>query len=90
MVGKVNGSPASAFFIVILGASMNAFVASGRGGNAATIMAGGAAFGIACVAINEGTKSDAGTMFAALFLLSSFLTNGVKIVNAANAIVKSI
>ena len=76
----------SAFLIVAAGTAINASRNIQKGHNAFPTILGGIAFGTLCVGINDVTKSETGNMLAVIFLLSSFLTNGVAFLDSIVAI----
>lgn len=82
------GSDFSAFIVVSIGTGINAVNAIQTGKDVVPVLVGGAVLGTACVALNE-TGYKIGTMLAILFLLSSFLTNGVRMIDTLNAVVSS-
>ena len=82
-------SPFSAFLIVMAGAGINSARHLQKGEEAFSTILAGAVFGTVCVAINNTTKSDLGTGLGILFLLSSFLTNGVAFMDTLTSVLDS-
>ena len=81
---------ASAFFIVMAGTGMNMLAAIQNGKDYKTSLFGGLAFGVICVGINTATEQNAGTGLALVFLLSSFLRNGVNVLDTTASAIDSL
>lgn len=79
----------SGFFIVAAGTGINAVHAVQKQSDPFPTIIGGVIFGTVCVALDTITDSKIGTMMAALFLLSSFLRNGVTIIDTVNSLINS-
>lgn len=81
---------ASAFFVVMVGTGINMLAAVQRGKDYKSTLFAGLAFGTICVGINTGTAQNAGTGLALVFLLSSFLRNGVRLVDTTASAIDSL
>lgn len=79
----------TALGIVAGGTAINTVSAVQKSKDPFPTIIGGIAFGTICVGINALTKSSVGTLLAVLFLLSSFLTNGVKFLETLEAVINS-
>lgn len=77
------------FFIVAAGTGINAAHAVQKQSDPFPTLMGGVIFGTLCVALDTVTDSKIGTMIAALFLLSSFLRNGVTLIDTANLLINA-
>ena len=83
------GKPFIAFLLVMAGASMNALNAVRRDKPAFSILLAGIVFGTICVALNDLSKQNFGTLMAGVFLLSSALVSGVPLIDAASNVAES-
>ncbi len=81
--------PFGAFLLVAAGTGINAARGLQKGHNPFPTLLAGIAFGAICVALNDLNSARLGTMFAALFLFGSVLTNGVAIIDSVNVALKS-
>lgn len=82
-------SSVGAFTAILVGTGINATHAVSKGKDPFPTLAAGVVLGTVCVGINAASGTDVGTAFAALFLLGSFLTNGVTTIDAVNAFIQS-
>lgn len=73
---------ATAIGIIAAGTAINALTVMQKGKPVTSTLFGGGAFALACVAINAATPQNLGTAMALVFLLSSFLTNGVRLIDS--------
>lgn len=72
-------SPFTAFILVGSAAGINSVAQIQKGRSPFGVLMAGAVLGTICVAANEITRSQLGTLLAAAFLLSSILTNGTRL-----------
>lgn len=79
---------ASAAGIVAAGVGINIVSAIQRGKDISSTLWAGCAFAVICVTLNTFTKNNIGTGLALLFLLTSFLTNGVRIFDTTNKLIE--
>ena len=79
----------TAFLLVAAGASMNAARAMQRGRSPMSTLLGGVVFGTICVALNDLTAKEIGTMLAGVFLLSSALASGVPLIDSLAKVANS-
>lgn len=84
-----HASPFTAFIVVGAGTGINTVRQLQRGHNAFPTIIAGVAFGTICVALNDTTGADFGTMLAIIFLLTSFLTNGVTFLDTLTKVVEA-
>lgn len=80
----------AAFFVVMAGAGINSVNAIQKGESPARTIYAGLAFGTVCVGINTLAEENFGTMLAIVFLLSSFLRNGVRVLDTASNAIDSL
>lgn len=81
---------ATAIGIVAAGTAINALSAIQRGKSPTSTLFGGGAFALVCVAINTATPQKLGTAIALVFLLSSFLSNGVRLIDSVTSALSSL
>lgn len=82
-------SALGAFTTVAVGTGINATSAVVHGKDPFSTLAAGVVLATVCVGINSATGSNIGTAFAALFLLGSFLTNGVTTITTVDRFINS-
>lgn len=85
----MNPKPFTAFIIVGAGTGINATRQIQKGNQPFVTVLGGIVFGTICVAVNDVTSSDLGTMLAMIYLLTSVLTNGVSFMNTLTNVVEN-
>lgn len=81
--------PFTAFLLVAAGSGMNAAAAVQNGHTPFPTILGGIVFGAICVAINDVGGGGLGTMLAAIFLLGSALTSGVRFIDSLTTAVEA-
>jgi hypothetical protein len=82
-------SAVGAFTVVAAGTGINTIHAVTKGKDPFPTLAAGVVLGTICVGLNAATGSNIGSAFGALFLLGSFLTNGVETINVIDAFINS-
>lgn len=82
-------SAIGAFTLVAAGTGMNATAVVSKGRDPMGTIMAGTVLGVICVGLDSATDSTVGTAFAALFVLGSFLTNGVSTIELVNRFIQS-
>lgn len=82
-------SAVGAFTTVAVGTAINATSTVAKGKDPFPVLMAGVAFGTVCVGLDSITGSSIGTAFGAVFLLGSFLTNGVRMIETVNAVINA-
>ena len=82
-------SAVGAFTLVSVGVGINAATAVTKRKDPFPTLAAGVVLGTVCVAVDTATGTNLGTMLAALFLLTSFLSNGVSTVTMIERFINS-
>lgn len=82
-------SAVGALTLVAVGTGINAAHTVAKRHDPFPVLAAGVILGTVCVGLDSATGSRVGTGLAALFLLASFLTNGVNTVTMVNKFIDS-
>lgn len=82
-------SGVGAFTLVAVGTGINTAATIAKGRDPFPTLMAGTVLGTICVGLDSATGSNIGTAFGALFLLGSFLTNGVNTIDTVTSLIES-